>query len=128
MAEFITAIRTVDGDMQIDYEYLANKPVADVYEFESRMAAKQDASTAITQSNIISYLSDKTVANAENASQLGGKDASKYALAADYLKINKDTRPLILSEGVHYGTEEQMNSIRAVAGQIFFKKIEEVEV
>lgn len=29
MAEFITKIRTEDGDKQIDYEALANKPVED---------------------------------------------------------------------------------------------------
>ena len=92
---FITRIRTETGDLRIDYNALAHKPVEDEAAFESMMAAKQDVATAITQENIITYLENKTVASADNTNKLGGKDASEYALAADYLKINKDTKRTI---------------------------------
>ena len=114
MSDYVTRIRTNQGEKQIDYNALANLPDLDL---------KQDAATAITKSNILTYLGDKSVANATNADKLGGKAASEYALASDYLKRNKDTRPLILTSGVHYGTEDQMNALNAVAGQIFLKKV-----
>ena len=126
MAEkYITKIRTSEGDLQIDYKYLANKPVEDKETFDALMDSKQDASTAITKNNIVSYLSDKKVANAD---KLDGKDSTAFAEAGhshtDYLKINSDTRPLILKEGVHYGTESQMNALTSVKkGQLFLKQI-----
>lgn len=122
MAEYITRIRTEQGDMPIDYEALANLPVANKDAFESMMAKKQDTSTAITKDNILTYLEDKSVANAD---KLGGKAASEYALAADYLKINQDKRSLILTEGVHYGDELPSAGTK---GRIFLKKIDEQEV
>lgn len=120
MAEFVTQIRTAEGDKYIDYEYLANKPVEDKETFNTLMNSKQDASTAITKNNIISELSNKTVANADNANMLGGKAASQYALAADCLKINGDTRNLVLTSGVHYGDELPAHGTK---GRIFLKKV-----
>ena len=120
MAEFITQIRTVEGDKFIDYNYLANKPVENKEAFDELINSKQDASSAITKANIISYLSDKAVAN---TNKLGGIDANQYALAKDYLKSNGDTKNLVLTSGVHYGDELPKAGTK---GRIFFKKIEEV--
>lgn len=126
MATYITRIRTEQDDLQIDYEALANLPVANKEAFESMLAKKQDADTAITKTNILTYLEDKSVANAANAANadsLGGKNASEYALAEDYFKWNSDTRNLVLTSGVHYGDELPE---AGTVGRIFLKKIEEV--
>lgn len=112
MAEFITKIRTEDGDKQIDYNALAHLP---------DLSKKQDVATAITQSNILKFLEDKTVANAD---KLDGKDASDFAtddhIHSDYFKWHADTRNLVLKSGVHYG-----NSLPAAGtvGRIFLKKV-----
>lgn len=114
----ITKIRTEQGDGVIDYNFLGNKPFdKSKSEFEQMINAKQNADSAITKSNILTFLDDKSVANAD---KLGGKAASEYALASEYMKINKDSRPLILTSGVHYGDNLPSTG---VVGQIFLKKV-----
>jgi len=75
----ITKIRTNDGDARIDYNALAHLP---------DLSKKQDAATAITQSNILTYLQDKTVANAgvaETADKLS--EAVSISLIGDVIGL-----------------------------------------
>lgn len=111
----VTKIRTNDGDARIDYNALAHLP---------DLSKKQDAATAITKSNILTYLQDKTVAESD---KLDGYDAEDFAMAdhthSDYFKWHADTHNLVLKSGVHYGDELPA---AGTVGRIFLKKIEEV--
>ena len=109
MANYINKIRTADGDLQIDYEALANLPVANKSAFDAMMSQKQNASTAITQSNIITYLQDKTVAKAENANKLEGFYAKEFAKSDhthdNYVPTSRKINGIELSWDVNLGAD-----------------------
>ena len=79
MAQYITKIRTESGDMQIDYNALANKPALPT--LQSIGAAPADHTH--DKSDIPDFPTSLP-ANGGNADTLGGKKPSDFALASEF--------------------------------------------
>lgn len=94
MADYITTIRTIDGDRQIDYNALANLP--DLSE-KSNIDHKHTASEVGALSNKGGYLyGTLTVLN------------------------TLTTKGIVLTEGVDFGSKTPSGG---VLGQVYFKKV-----
>lgn len=78
MAKYVTKVRTEDGDLQIDYNALANLPDAPT---PSSIGAAQKVHTH-THSEITDFPTSLP-ANGGNADTLGGKQVSEFALVSD---------------------------------------------
>jgi hypothetical protein len=93
MAQYITKIRTEDGDKQIDYNALANKPTA-----ESMGAALENHKHKV---NEITDFPTSLPANGGNADTVDGKHASDFALVSDLDSVIKDLENSALASDVN---------------------------
>ena len=105
MAEYITKIRTENGDMQIDYNALANLPK--IPTIESIGAASKTHKH--TKSEITDFPTSLP-ANGGNADTLGGKQASDFVLASDFDNHKHDDT---------YYTDFEVNSLLAGKANTF---------
>lgn len=93
MAEFVTMIRTSEGDKRIDYNALANKPTA-----ESLGAALVDHKHEASE---LTDFPTSLPANGGNADTLDGKHASDFALASDLDFVVEDLKNSALASDVN---------------------------
>lgn len=127
MADYVTKIRTENGDKQIDYNALANLPKLPT--IESIGAApvghthtpNSIGAAAVEHAHLCSDISDfpkSLPANGGNADTLGGKVASEFALTSDVeqLKTKVDGVSLV-SFGVTV-TADELNYLDGVTSNI----------
>ena len=97
MAEYVTKIRTEDGDKQIDYNALANLPKLPTIESIGAASANHTHTPeSIGAANVkhthtcsdISNFPTSLPANGGNADTVDGKHADDFALAADVKNIS----------------------------------------
>jgi hypothetical protein len=124
MAQYITKIRTESGDLQIDYNALANLPDIEAMNFakgdHTHTPESLGASKAVhthTQSDIIDFPTSLP-ANGGNADTVDDKHASDFAAAEDFnqLKSQVDGISLTLS-GLNVNIEE-LNHMEGVTSNI----------
>ena len=97
MAQYITKIRTESGDMQIDYNALANKP--ELPTFESLGAASKIHKHTKTD---ITDFPASLPANGGNADTIGGKKPSDFVSVSEFDDHKHDDT---------YYTESEVNNL-----------------
>jgi hypothetical protein len=113
MAEFVTRIRTEDGDKQIDYNALANLPDLSAVAKHTHTPESIGAAPAEhthTRSEITDFPTSLP-ANGGNADTLDGKHADEFVLTADIEEMS------LTSFGVD-ATAEELNYVAGVTSDI----------
>ncbi len=112
MADYITRIRTIDGDKQIDYNALANLPdlslVGEVKILDS--SDNVEARTVTLTDN-----EDQPIAPITNANAVAYDENSTVKVILD-----RFANGIILTEGIDYGSGDPGSG---VLGQLYFKKV-----
>lgn len=98
MADYITKVRTIDGDKQIDYNALANLPDLDQI-----------------QADIDNHVANKDNPHDVTTEQIGALSISGGAMEGALIVSG-----IILTEGVDYGPDDPNGG---VIGQLYFKKV-----
>lgn len=112
MAEYITKIRTEKGDMQIDYNALANKPTA-----SSIGAALADHRHTKSE---ISDFPTSLPANGGNADTLGNKPASDFALVSNVEAVVSDVNTIETNiETIQKNIETIQENIETIQENIY---------
>ena len=112
MAEYITRIRTISGDKQIDYNSLANLP--DFSFVEDMQTQIDELNVAVTDTqNAVNDVSEAATAAQESAdgAMLAAEEAMNFANDVDMYSEKVSNKVMYLSDAV---TDEQYPSARAV--------------
>ena len=97
MAQYITKIRTEAGDMQIDYNALANKPATPT----PQSIGAAPANHTHDKSDIPDFPTSLP-ANGGNADTLGGKKSSDFVLASSFQELESQVDGLAgEAENIH---------------------------
>lgn len=100
MADYITKIRTINGDKQIDYNALANLP---------------DLNVKVDLEDFYNH-----TGNAYNPHDVTAKQAGALPITGGAMEGTLTTHGIILTEGIDYGTGDPSGG---VLGQLYFKKV-----
>lgn len=116
MAQYITKIRTESGDMQIDYNALANLPNLEHTHTPSSIGAAEAEHTH-KQSEITDFPTSLP-ANGGNADTVDNMHASDFAVASDFEQLKAQVESMSLSALGITATVSELNHMSGVTSGV----------